>query len=585
MMNNKKHPVLAVLKLIRYNCPLYYAVMLFKILVMSVQPFVNIWFPKQIIELLTEKSGYEMILLVVFEYAAALLVCRFLDNHLTHTEVLMTYDLKSRLETSVGEKAMKTGLWNIESAVYKDEIKMAENVNDVFKLAETIRKIIASSITILGVILIVATFDLSFVLIISAVIAVRIIFSIIRFKRRRKDKIEEAENDKIGGYLEHIQYRSEGGEKEIRVNYLYDWFYDKIKDFRDTMVNIQVRGFKLYSAFESAGVVIGAVQNAFILIKLAGYCVRKVITIADLTMNFNAISVLTDSLTTVVEQVMELNTQIVNIRDYTKLFVDDEGADTDKKCEISGPLSEIRIEHVSFKYPGAEKNVLTDINMTIEKGSHVALVGFNGAGKTTLVKLICKFYRPTSGHILLNGVDIWEIENDKYYDMLSAVFQDFALLQFTIRENVEMNDTGADVSEYLEKAGIYRKVQELPNASETYISRLFSDDGIEMSGGEKQKLAIARALYKNSDLMILDEPTANLDVRSEHEIYTKFKQMTKGKTAIIISHRLSMANACDKVYVLKDGKIEEEGSHSALMEKGGVYSEMYLKQSEAYTGE
>ena len=214
-------------------------------------------------------------------------------------------------------------------------------------------------------------------------------------------------------------------------------------------------------------------------------------------------------------------------------------------------------------------------------------MGQNGAGKTTLVKLICGFYDPTEGAVLLNGTDIREFNRREYYALFSAVFQQFSVLDVTLAENVaqQENIDMERVKACVDKAGLTGKVESLTQGYETHIGRLVYEDGVELSGGETQRLMLARALYKGAPMLILDEPTAALDPIAENEIYLKYNEMTKGCTSVYISHRLASTRFCDRIILIADGKISEEGTHDSLMEHGGLYTEMFEVQSKYYREE
>lgn len=211
----------------------------------------------------------------------------------------------------------------------------------------------------------------------------------------------------------------------------------------------------------------------------------------------------------------------------------------------------------------------------------------NGAGKSTFIKLLCKFYRPISGKITLNGIDIWDIPNVEYYKIISAVFQDFANFSFTLKENISMCENGDlyKISEILNRIGLKEHAEGLSNKYDTYLSKSFDSDGVEFSGGQAQKIAIARAVYKDAYVLILDEPTKSLDPKAESEIYTDFFNIAKDKTTIFISHRLAASTISDNIAVFADGRIIEYGSHDDLINKDGVYAEMYRKQSRQYVNE
>jgi ATP-binding cassette subfamily B protein len=244
---------------------------------------------------------------------------------------------------------------------------------------------------------------------------------------------------------------------------------------------------------------------------------------------------------------------------------------------------EFTLEHVSFQYPGTEDKVLQDINLKFRVGEKFAIVGRNGAGKTTLIKLLCRLYEPTEGRILLNGIDIRYYDYSEYTKIFSVVFQDFKLLSLPLVDNV---CSGTEMEEdriwkVLDQIGIKQRVMEMSFGLHSQLYKS-NGDGIEISGGEAQKLAIARGLYKDGPFVILDEPTAALDPLAEAEIYEHFNEMVQGKTAIYISHRMSSCKFCDDIIVLEQGRITERGNHSVLMKQNGVYANLYNTQAQYY---
>nr|HML47436.1 ABC transporter ATP-binding protein [Clostridia bacterium] len=240
-----------------------------------------------------------------------------------------------------------------------------------------------------------------------------------------------------------------------------------------------------------------------------------------------------------------------------------------------------KFEHVSFRYPGRTDDALHDINLELHAGESLSVVGENGAGKTTFVKLLMRLYVPTQGRITLNGKDIMEIDADQYMRLFAPVFQDFNLFAYTLRENVAFNSPG-DVTKVLKRAGLSDLLDRLPNGVETPAAKTLDDAGFEPSGGEAQKIALARALFKDSPVVILDEPTAALDPRAEYELYRQFHRLILGKTAVFISHRMSSARFCDRVLVFKGGEVIESGPHERLMNEGGLYAELFRMQAEFY---
>lgn len=245
---------------------------------------------------------------------------------------------------------------------------------------------------------------------------------------------------------------------------------------------------------------------------------------------------------------------------------------------------EFEFKHVYFKYPDSEEYVLKDINLKWKIGEKMALVGKNGCGKSTLVKLLCRLYDPTDGEITLNGIDIRKYKYEEYMALFSVVFQDSKLFSFSLAENVAA-DTEYDpayVTDCVIRSGLGERLDTMKNGIQTCLYKDFDENGVEISGGEAQKLCLARAIYKGSPFIVLDEPTAALDPISEHDIYTKFNSIVGTRTAIYISHRLSSCRFCDEITVMENGRIAERGNHEELLEKGGVYKALWSAQAEYY---
>ena len=256
--------------------------------------------------------------------------------------------------------------------------------------------------------------------------------------------------------------------------------------------------------------------------------------------------------------------------------------------EISKEEFEIEFRNVSFKYPHSDNYALKDVSIKLTSGKRIAIVGRNGSGKSTFIKLLCGLYEPTDGEIYLNGVDIRKYDYQQYFKFFSVVFQDFKLLPFRLGENVSasLQYNTERVVESLVKSGFKERLQTLENGEETNLYREFSNDGVEISGGEAQKIAIARALYKDAPFMILDEPTAALDPIAEFEVYSKMKEIVGGKTAVFISHRLASCRFCDDIIVFRNGRLIQHGNHEELVEdEKGEYGKLWVAQAKYYAVE
>ena len=376
--------------------------------------------------------------------------------------------------------------------------------------------------------------------------------------------------------------------KDIRMNNASQWLKSKYSDETD----LYIKSFekKQNKEFRSslADSVIGAVQTFIIYGYSAFLTILGKITVGSFSMYLGAITSFISSFNTFISILVDLKYWGYYAEDFKKLM------------EISKPENEdiidqsitwdmieggdIEFKNVSFKYPGCENYVLRNISITIKNGEKLSVVGYNGAGKSTFIKLICGLYSPTDGVITLNGYDIQRIPINLYRKMLGVVFQDFQLFAFSAKENIIL-DEYADEERLLwaiEKSGIKDKLRGLDKGIETSISKEFDENGIEFSGGEGQKLASARAYYRNAPIVILDEPTASLDPIAESLLYERFNSIMENMTSIYISHRLASVKFCDKVVVFENGQIVEYGTHHELMATGGVYEKMFSTQAEYY---
>lgn len=399
--------------------------------------------------------------------------------------------------------------------------------------------------------------------------------------------------EELAGYEKKIDYINARAEdvklaKDVRIFGLQSWLEDIYELSMKGLRNFLERREKIYVWTNVIDAVLAFLRNGIAYYYLIAIALRGGLTVAEFLLYFTAVSGFTTWVTGILNQLGTLHKQsldISTVREFLELpepFLF-EGGDP---VEIDpGKSYELTLEHVSFRYPGAEEDTLHDINLTIPAGENLAVVGLNGAGKTTLVKLLCGFYDPTEGRVLLNGKDIREFDRRQYYRLFSAVFQQFSVLAVSVAENVAQTDTAIDeqrVLDCLDKAGLSEKIAELPQGIKTHIGKEVYEDGVELSGGQTQRLMLARALYKNGPILVLDEPTAALDPIAENDIYLKYNEMTKGRTSVFISHRMASTRFCDRILFLAGGGIAEEGTHESLLKQGGKYAELFQVQARYY---
>lgn len=356
---------------------------------------------------------------------------------------------------------------------------------------------------------------------------------------------------------------------------------------------------RLYSAFcakrerkyiwaNIIDIVLTFLRNGIAYAFLIGITVKNGLPASQFLLYFAALSGFAQWVVEILDKLSVMHKQSLDISTIREFLDWDEPFDLNGGERIAfepNKQYEIRLDDVSFRYPKADKDTLSHINLTVHPGEKLAIVGLNGAGKTTLVKLVCGFLDPTEGRILLNGEDIRKFNRNDYYALFSAVFQEFSVLDVTVKENVAQCVDGIDetrVWQCIDKAGLTEKIQSLPKGIETHLGRRVFKDGVEFSGGQTQRLMLARALYKNAPILVLDEPTAALDPIAENDIYQKYNDMTHGRTSFFISHRLASTRFCDRIIFVDSGKIAEEGTHDELLKNGGGYAYLFEVQSKYY---
>ena len=387
--------------------------------------------------------------------------------------------------------------------------------------------------------------------------------------------------------LEYVQ-RMPGdfqAAKDIRVYGLADWFKETFKGLARQRLAWEKRqtGREFLSRIADLAVILfrdGAAYALLIHMTLSGE-----ITVDGFVLYFSAISMFASFVGNIVEEWNGMHTSSLSICDYRQ-YLDLPEWNGTGEADVDRHLRgapEITFEHVSFCYEGAEEETLRDIHFTVKPGEKIALVGLNGAGKTTLVKILCGLYRPTGGEIRINGVPARHFARKDYYRLFSPVFQEVKTAFFTLAETVA-GDFGGKVDlekarECMRLAGLGEKIDQLPRGIHTKLDKQVNQDGTELSGGQLQKLMLARALYKNAPILVLDEPTAALDPIAENQIYLQYNRMSKDKTSLFISHRLASTQFCDRILYMKEGRIAEEGTHEQLLQLGGEYSRLYQMQS------
>lgn len=406
-------------------------------------------------------------------------------------------------------------------------------------------------------------------------------------KQLLKDDVAKADRK-----LNYFAYNTRGMQiaKDIRVFSMREWIKEMATYARQEKKKVDEETANFQKRVGILNSILVFLRDGISYVLLIGLVIKGAISIGEFAFYTAAIIGIGDWLVQITKGIgefYEANNYVTDFRCFLELPDNIYKTNIETNIKLSSPV-EIELKNVTFKYSGYEKNVLDDVSIKIKAGEKIAIVGENGAGKTTMVKLICGLLHPSSGDILINGININEIDRSELFRLFAAVFQDSTLLPVSIKENIIMNNEESDEELFrivIESTGLDKKINSLTNKEQTPLIKYITENGTDLSGGEKQKLLFARALYRNSAVLILDEPTAALDPIAEQEIYMKYNKYTKNRTSFFISHRLSSTRFCDRILFIKDAVIKEMGTHDELMKKNGEYAEMYNIQSKFYKEE
>lgn len=533
------------------------------------------------------------LLAVIGGFTALLILLTGLQGYLRDSTLAVYVDLRTRIVSAINSQACTTSYPHTQDEeVIKLRSKATHTTNGNSSPAEHIWRTLTSVLqNVAGfVIYLVLLRDLDPILM-AVVIATTVVGF---FVSRRINEWGYRHREEESQYLREIYYIRRQAEsvefaKDIRIFGLAGWLRSIKKKSLDLYSAFIARREKVYIWSNVVDVLLGVARNGIAYIYLINLALGEGLSAAQFLLYFTAVSGFTAWITGILGEFSTLHRECVELSAVLEYLNMDEPF----RFEGGEPIPpadgwELRLENVTFRYPGADEPTIRSMNLTIHAGERLAVVGLNGAGKTTLVKLLCGFYDPNEGRVTLNGVDIRRFNRREYYKLFSAVFQNYHLLDVTVAENVASAVEGIDldrVNDCLDKAGLLDKIASLPAGLNTHVGRDVFLEGVLFSGGETQRLMLARALYKDGPLLVLDEPTAALDPIAENNIYMKYADMTAGKTSLFISHRLASTRFCDRIVFLADGAIAEQGTHDELLALGGGYAELFEIQSRYYREE
>jgi len=557
----------------------------------SMIPIIAVIMPRYIINELMDSQRLSHLTLYVGILAGYTFIASSLSSWLGWTGFTHRIKLSQDFNDFTHEKTILADYADIESSRYLAMKEKAEkflfgNWKGFSYVLDMAIDIIGKAFTLIGVIIVIATLN---PMIVIAFVALVLISSYVEARVQRKQADMNLEmtlsNRRVMYYGQIIEDFSYG--KELRLNNCGRWLLDRERAHWQ-------KGYELYKKSNALGIksgvfnsFTGLIQQVISYAYLIAQFISGHITIGDFTMFVGGVMAFSGAMRGLMQNIVEVSEYrkyYVAIEEYLNIPAK---MRDNKRLPIPAGKHEIEFRNVSFSYPGQKGYALRNINITIKQGQKLSIVGENGAGKSTFVKLLCRIYDPTEGTIYLNGIDIRDIDFDLYMTLFGAVFQDYKLYALSLKDNVALSISDyvddSVVEAALRKSGFGEKLDSLPKGVQTLVYRNFDDEGFEPSGGEGQKIALARALFKDAPIAILDEPTAALDPRAEFEMYKQFDELVSGKTAVYISHRLSSARFCDRIAVFHNSEIIEYGDHDKLLKANGMYAELFNMQAHFYT--
>ena len=587
-MKNKLKALSLFIKITAKNDPLYILVIILNALAPAAATMVNIFVPMIFINQITNPRPADQFIKIVIILIVGKILLESLERLLNREEFVRRQGINDYLTFELAKKAMDLTYQNIENPHtldLKEKANSAINMGAIHNLLSCLKDIITSVATIIGTALVIISFS-PYLVAFSILISLLIIFV---------NGKESAYTSKFNLEIVNVNRRfsyyfslmaSPHYQKEIRVFDLGPMVRSKTQGYLDQMMD----GFEDKFAYEAnMGAFKIFLESILRLVSYTYVAMRTLSAAYGPQISFGSFSAIISanenfmkSFQTMFSELADFIMSLANLEPLYDFYTLD--SDKEENLEEAGDFESLVFKNVTFTYPGSDRKIIDNLSFKINKGEKISIVGVNNAGKTTIVKILLRFFDIDSGEILYNGINIKNISKKSLYEKISGVFQDFAIMPFTIKENIIANKDfdKEKTDKILKELDLDERISELENDLDTYLNKDIYENATDLSLGQKQKLAIARAIYQDADFLILDEPTASLDPLAESKIYEHFNEMTQGKTAIFISHRMSSSRFTDKILLLDGGKAAAFDSHSNLMKTDNLYSKLYKAQAQYF---
>ncbi|MCL2771725.1 MAG: ABC transporter ATP-binding protein/permease [Oscillospiraceae bacterium] len=563
------------------------------VLLEKVQPFLYIFLPKVLIdELTSDDADWFKTIGIILAFLIAITAANFIQRS-TYSQTsarLIKYKLEKRKELAL--KIIDIDYSYMENSKTLNEYTLAQNAvgnycNGMEGMMREMFGFIFSVLTVIGYVSILATLNI-FVVLALIIITVVSYFIKQRIASQNMSKREETENcERRSSYYSNVMSDFSYG-KEIRIYNAKKFLTDKYNLFNEMGIGIRKKVILQRTKWNFLLNIINLIKGLICYGYLLSAALNGNIQIGSFLMYFVALGGFTGWIEDVTESLAQLRRIDIQVDDYRNFMTIPDMKNGNEHKDIK-TVNKIEFKNVWFKYPGTENYVLKNINLCLDTGDKLAVVGKNGGGKTTLIKLLCGLYEPDKGEILYDGINLRDLNRADYVNQLAVIFQTINIFAFSVKANVALcakdNINAEKVSESLKSSDVDYILSKSHNGLDMSLSKILDDEGIELSGGENQKIALARAIYKNGSVIILDEPTSHLDAIAEKRIYDNYLQIAGNKISVFISHRLASTKFCDNIIMIEDGEIIETGTHDFLIEQDGKYAEMFNIQSVYYKDE
>lgn len=587
-MKNKIKAFWLFTKITAKNDLFYIPIIILNALVPAASTMINIFVPMIFIDQITKPRPARDFIKIIILLVIGKIILQSMEKLLNRLEFIRRQGINNYLSFELAKKAMDLTYQDIENPHtldLKEKANAAINMGAIHEMLFCLKEIITCISTILATAVVIINFS-------PLLVSISILISLLIIGINIKESAYTQKFDlEIVGVNRRFSYyfslmAGPHYQKEIRAYDLGGLIKAKTRTYLNMMAERFQRRFSYEANIESIKILLESI------LRLTSYTYVSMRTLTDswgAQIGFGEFSAIISanekfmkSFQNIFSETAGFAISLANLITLYEFIMLD--SDEENSLKEAGDFENLEFRHVSFAYPGSDRLILDDISFKINKGEKISIVGINNAGKTTIVKLIARFFDIDEGEIFYNGEDIKNIDKKSLYKKISAVLQDFSIMPFTIRYNiVGANDLDYEkIDKILREIKLDEKIASLEDGLDTYMNKDIYENATDLSLGQKQKLAIARCLYQNPDLIILDEPTASLDPLAESAIYEQFNQMTEGKTAIFISHRMSSSRFTDKILVLDEGKIKAFDSHQNLMKTDNIYSRLYKSQAKYY---